>query len=168
MHRNLDTCFATFPRLAERRSQLAGSLSGGEQQMLALGRALMLAPKILLVDEPSVGLAPLLVSRTIDAIKELKDQYQLTVLMAEQNFTQAIRIADRGYVIVHGKIAVEGRSARRAQQQRPDPEVLPGALSELSIPDFQRHAGRIRTRAICFDRARCPVLGRTLAHRGPG
>jgi branched-chain amino acid transport system ATP-binding protein len=111
MSKNLDTCFSTFPRLAERRGQLAGSLSGGEQQMLALGRALMLAPKILLVDEPSVGLAPLLVARTIDAIKELKDKYQLTVLMAEQNFTQAVRIADRGYVIVHGKIAVEGRSA---------------------------------------------------------
>ena len=111
MHRNLASCFETFPRLAERRGQLAGSMSGGEQQMLALGRALMLAPKILLVDEPSVGLAPLLVSRTIDAIKQLKDQYQLTVLMAEQNFTQAVRIADRGYVIVHGKIAVEGRSA---------------------------------------------------------
>ncbi len=111
MHRNLASCFETFPRLAERRAQLAGSMSGGEQQMLALGRALMLAPKILLVDEPSVGLAPLLVSRTIDAIKQLKDQFQLTVLMAEQNFTQAIRIADRGYVIVHGKIAVEGRSA---------------------------------------------------------
>jgi branched-chain amino acid transport system ATP-binding protein len=111
MHRNLASCFETFPRLAERRTQLAGSMSGGEQQMLALGRALMLAPKILLVDEPSVGLAPLLVSRTIDAIKLLKDQFQLTVLMAEQNFTQAIRIADRGYVIVHGKIAVEGRSA---------------------------------------------------------
>ena len=100
-----------FPRLAERRSQLAGSMSGGEQQMLALARALMLAPRILLVDEPSVGLAPLLVARTIDAIRELKDHYQLTVLMAEQNFTQAIRIADRGYVIVHGKIAFEGRSA---------------------------------------------------------
>jgi branched-chain amino acid transport system ATP-binding protein len=111
MQRNLDSCFTIFPRLAERRTQLAGSMSGGEQQMLALGRALMLAPKILLVDEPSVGLAPLLVSRTIDAIKQLKDQFQLTVLMAEQNFTQAIRIADRGYVIVHGRIAVEGRSA---------------------------------------------------------
>ena len=111
MHRNLASCFETFPRLAERRTQLAGSMSGGEQQMLALGRALMLAPKILLVDEPSVGLAPLLVSRTIDAIKQLKDQFQLTVLMAEQNFTQAIRIADRGYVIVHGQIAFEGRSA---------------------------------------------------------
>jgi len=108
---NLDFCFQAFPRLAERRSQLAGSMSGGEQQMLALARALMLAPRILLVDEPSVGLAPLLVSRTIDAIKELKDHYHLTVLMAEQNFTQAIRIADRGYVIVHGKIAFEGRSA---------------------------------------------------------
>lgn len=108
---NLEFCFEAFPRLAERRTQLAGSMSGGEQQMLALGRALMLAPRILLVDEPSVGLAPLLVARTIDAIKQLKDHYQLTVLMAEQNFTQAIRIADRGYVIVHGKIAFEGRSA---------------------------------------------------------
>jgi len=110
LSRNLDVCFETFPRLAERRGQLAGSLSGGEQQMVALGRALMLAPKILLVDEPSVGLAPILVSRTIEAIDEMKKRYQLTVLMAEQNFTQAIRIADRGYVIVHGKIAFEGRS----------------------------------------------------------
>ena len=108
--RNLEVCFETFPRLAERRSQLAGSMSGGEQQMLALGRALMLAPKILLVDEPSVGLAPILVSRTIDAIAAMKERYHLTVLMAEQNFTQATRIADRGYVIVHGKIAFEGGS----------------------------------------------------------
>jgi branched-chain amino acid transport system ATP-binding protein len=108
---NMDFCFSAFPRLAERRRQLAGSMSGGEQQMLALGRALMLAPRILLIDEPSVGLAPVLVSRTIDAIRELKQQYQLTVLMAEQNFPQALRIADRGYVIVHGKIAFEGRSA---------------------------------------------------------
>jgi branched-chain amino acid transport system ATP-binding protein len=111
MGKNLDFCFATFPVLAERRRQLAGSMSGGEQQMLALARALMLAPKILLVDEPSVGLAPILVQHTIGMIKILKEQYQLTVLMAEQNFTQAIRIADRGYVIVHGKIAFEGRSA---------------------------------------------------------
>jgi len=108
---NRDFCFEVFPRLAERKSQLAGSMSGGEQQMLALARALMLNPRILLIDEPSVGLAPVLVSRTIDAIKQLKEHYQLTVLMAEQNFTQAIRIADRGYVIVHGKIAFEGGSA---------------------------------------------------------
>jgi branched-chain amino acid transport system ATP-binding protein len=111
LERNLAVCYETFPRLAERRKQLAGSMSGGEQQMLALGRALMLAPKILLVDEPSVGLAPILVSRTIDAINEMKQRYSLTVLMAEQNFNQAIRIANRGYVIVHGKIAFEGRSA---------------------------------------------------------
>ena len=108
---NLAFCLETFPRLAERRGQLAGSMSGGEQQMLALGRALMSAPRILLIDEPSVGLAPLLVRRTIDKIKELKDRRQLTVLMAEQNFTQAIRIADRGYVIVHGRIEFEGGSA---------------------------------------------------------
>ena len=110
LQRNLATCYELFPVLQERKGQLAGSMSGGEQQMLALARALMSAPRILLVDEPSVGLAPVLVRRTIDKIKELRDQYQLTVLMAEQNFTQAIRIADRGYVIVHGKIAFEGAS----------------------------------------------------------
>jgi len=108
---NLDSCYATFPVLRERRRQLAGSMSGGEQQMLALARALMSAPKILLIDEPSVGLAPVLVRRTIDKIEELKERYRLTVLMAEQNFNQAVRIADRGYVIVHGRIAFAGRSA---------------------------------------------------------
>jgi branched-chain amino acid transport system ATP-binding protein len=109
--RNLDFCYEMFARLKERRHQLAGSMSGGEQQMLALARALMSAPRILLVDEPSVGLAPILVSRTIDTIKQLQEKYNLTVLMAEQNFNQAIRIADRGYVIVHGRIAFEGKSA---------------------------------------------------------
>jgi branched-chain amino acid transport system ATP-binding protein len=109
--RNLEFCFEAFPRLKERSRQLAGSMSGGEQQMLALARALMSAPRILLIDEPSVGLAPLLVARTIDKVKELKESYQLTVLMAEQNFTQAVRIADRGYVIVHGRIEFTGNSA---------------------------------------------------------
>lgn len=107
----LDSTLSAFPHLKRKLGQAAGTLSGGEQQMLALGRALMLSPKILLVDEPSVGLAPILVSRTIDAIAEMKSRYALTVLMAEQNFNQAIRIAERGYVIVHGRIAFEGRSA---------------------------------------------------------
>ena len=109
--RNLDFAYATFPALRERRRQLAQSLSGGEQQMLALARALMSAPRLLLIDEPSVGLAPILVKRTIDKIKELKEYFRLTVLMAEQNFAQAVKIADRGYVIVHGRIAFAGESA---------------------------------------------------------
>ncbi|HET9351267.1 MAG TPA: ABC transporter ATP-binding protein [Burkholderiales bacterium] len=108
IRRNRDMMFEIFPILAERRRQLAGSLSGGQQQMLAIGRALMSAPRLLLVDEPSVGLAPILVSHTITKIKELKERSGLTVLMAEQNFHQAIRIADRGYIIVHGEIVFEG------------------------------------------------------------
>ncbi len=102
--------YEMFPMLAERKRQLAGSLSGGQQQMLAIGRALMSSPRLLLVDEPSVGLAPILVSHTIAKIKELKERYGLTVLMAEQNFHQAIRIADRGYIIVHGEIVFDGRT----------------------------------------------------------
>jgi branched-chain amino acid transport system ATP-binding protein len=108
--KNLAFCFEFFPRLKERQKQLAGSMSGGEQQMLALGRALMSAPRILLVDEPSVGLAPILVARVVDKIAELKAALGLTVLMAEQNFQQAIRIADRGYVLVHGEIAFSAGS----------------------------------------------------------
>jgi branched-chain amino acid transport system ATP-binding protein len=106
--RNLSFCFEVFPVLAERKRQLAGSMSGGQQQMLAIARALMSTPKLLLIDEPSVGLAPILVSHTITKIKQLKESYGLTVLMAEQNFHQAIRIADRGYIIVHGEIVFQG------------------------------------------------------------
>jgi len=114
--RNLAFAFEAFPVLQERRRQLAGSMSGGEQQMLAIGRALMSSPRILLVDEPSVGLAPILVSRVIGKIKELKERRQLTVLMAEQNFNQATKIADRGYIIVHGKIEFEGRSTQELRE----------------------------------------------------
>ena len=114
--KNLDFCYEAFPVLPTRRHQLAGSMSGGEQQMLAIARALMSSPRFLLVDEPSVGLAPILVSRVIAKIKELKEQRQLTVLMAEQNFNQATKIADRGYIIVHGKIEFEGRSTRELRE----------------------------------------------------
>jgi branched-chain amino acid transport system ATP-binding protein len=102
---NLALAFETFPLLRERRRQLAGTMSGGQQQMLAIARALMSSPRLLLVDEPSVGLSPLLVSQMISKIGELKQSFGLTMLMAEQNFNQAIRIADRGYIIVHGEIA---------------------------------------------------------------
>jgi branched-chain amino acid transport system ATP-binding protein len=116
IEKNEAFCYEAFPVLKERRRQLAGSLSGGQQQMLAIGRALMSAPRLLLVDEPSVGLAPILVSHTISKIKELKEQYGLTVLMAEQNFHQAIRIADRGYIIVHGEIVFAGASVAELEQ----------------------------------------------------
>ncbi len=107
---NLEFVFEAFPVLLERRHQLAGSMSGGEQQMVAVARAIMSEPKILLIDEPSVGLAPILVSRMIAKIKELKEIRNLTILMAEQNFNQAIKIADRGYIIVHGQIEFEGKN----------------------------------------------------------
>ena len=108
---NLEFCFEAFPALRERFKQVAGNMSGGEQQMVAFARALMSAPRILLVDEPSVGLAPILVNRMIAKIRELKEQRNLTILMAEQNFNQAIKIADRGYIIVHGEIVFEGRDS---------------------------------------------------------
>jgi branched-chain amino acid transport system ATP-binding protein len=108
--RNLAVAFETFPVLKERQGQLAGTMSGGQQQMLAIARALMSSPRLLLVDEPSVGLSPLLVSQTITKIGELKQSLGLTVLMAEQNFNQAIRIATRGYIIVHGEIVVAAGS----------------------------------------------------------
>jgi branched-chain amino acid transport system ATP-binding protein len=107
---NIEFCFEAFPRLRERRGQMAGSMSGGEQQMLALGRALMASPRILLIDEPSVGLAPILVARVIDKIAELSSALGLTVLMAEQNFEQAARIASRGYVLVHGEVVLAADS----------------------------------------------------------
>jgi len=115
LEETLALCYDMFPRLAERRTQLVGSMSGGEQQMVALGRAVMTAPRILLVDEPSVGLAPILVSRTMEMIAEMKERLGLTVLMAEQNFHQAVKIADRGYLIVHGHIEFAAESVAALQ-----------------------------------------------------
>ena len=107
---NLHFCYEAFPVLRERSRQLAGSMSGGQQQMLAIARAIMSAPRLLLVDEPSAGLSPLLVTQTMNTIAELQRRFKLTVLMAEQNFHETSRIADRGYIIVHGEIAFEGRN----------------------------------------------------------
>ncbi len=107
---NLETVFKLFPILKERQRQQAGSLSGGEQQMLAIGRALMSSPKILLLDEPSLGLAPNLVKEILKLLVRLRDE-GLTILLVEQDATAALKIADRGYVMERGRITIEG-SAR--------------------------------------------------------
>ncbi len=107
----LEQVFALFPRLQERLSQRGGTLSGGEQQMLAIGRALMSRPSLLLLDEPSLGLAPLVVRQIFGAIRELNRTTGLTVLLVEQNAYQALRLANRGYVLVNGSITMAGTGA---------------------------------------------------------
>ena len=107
----LGMVFALFPRLKERRSQRGGTLSGGEQQMLAISRALMSQPRLLLLDEPSLGLAPLVVRSIFGAIKTLNEETGLTVLLVEQNAFQALRLAHRGYVLVNGRITMAGGGA---------------------------------------------------------
>ena len=105
--RDLEWVYQLFPILAKRRRQAAGTLSGGEQQMLAIGRALMSRPKVLLLDEPSLGLAPLLVERIFEVIQHLREQ-GVTILLVEQNAFQALRVADRAYVLETGHIKLEG------------------------------------------------------------
>ncbi len=107
----LEQVFTLFPRLKERISQRGGTLSGGEQQMLAIGRALMSKPKLLLLDEPSLGLAPLVVRQIFSAIRDLNRTAGLTVLLVEQNAYQALRLAHRGYVLVNGAITMAGTGA---------------------------------------------------------
>ena len=105
---DLKRMFALFPILDERRSQRAGTLSGGEQQMLAIARALMSRPKLLLLDEPSLGLAPLFIKKIFQAIRELNRDHGMTVLLVEQNAHHALRVAHRGYVLQHGHIVLSG------------------------------------------------------------
>jgi branched-chain amino acid transport system ATP-binding protein len=102
--RNLDFCYETFPILQERRSQLSSTMSGGQQQMLAIARALMTSPRVMIIDEPSVGLAPIMVEQVIATIRKLQETRRLTILMAEQSFFQAIEVASRAYVLSHGAI----------------------------------------------------------------
>ena len=106
--KELDEVYTLFPRLQERRKQMAGTLSGGEQQMLAIGRALMARPKILLLDEPSMGLAPLVVQEIFAVIENLRREKGTTVLLVEQNAKAALKMADRGYVLETGKVILEG------------------------------------------------------------
>ena len=107
--RTMEWVFELFPRLEERRTQMAGTLSGGEQQMLAIGRGLMSMPKLLMLDEPSLGLAPMLVLKTFEMIERIRKE-GVSILIVEQNVHHALELADRGYVIETGKITIEGES----------------------------------------------------------
>ena len=125
IHDDIDKVYATFPRLKERRDQLAGTLSGGEQQMLAMGRALMSRPRVLLLDEPSMGLSPIMVDKIFEVIREVSAQ-GVTVLLVEQNASRALQIADRGYVMESGLITLTGE----ARKMLDDPQVRAAYLGE--------------------------------------
>ena len=122
---DMDKVYSTFPRLKERRDQLAGTLSGGEQQMLAMGRALMSRPRVLLLDEPSMGLSPIMVDKIFEVIREVSAQ-GVTVLLVEQNASRALQIADRGYVMESGLITLTGE----ARKMLDDPQVRAAYLGE--------------------------------------
>jgi branched-chain amino acid transport system ATP-binding protein len=122
---DIDRVFATFPRLKERATQLAGTMSGGEQQMLAMGRALMARPKVLLLDEPSMGLSPIMVDKIFEVVKQVYDQ-GVTVLLVEQNASRALQLADRGYVMESGLITMSGE----AKAMLNDPKVRAAYLGE--------------------------------------
>jgi branched-chain amino acid transport system ATP-binding protein len=117
MKEDMDRVFSLFPRLAERRGQKAGTMSGGEQQMLAMGRALMARPKLLLLDEPSMGLAPILVEKIFDIVKEINEQ-GTPILLVEQNALMALEIADRGYVLETGRVALADDAAALRQDEQ--------------------------------------------------
>jgi branched-chain amino acid transport system ATP-binding protein len=117
MKEDMDRVFTLFPRLAERKSQKAGTLSGGEQQMCAIGRALMARPKLLLLDEPSMGLAPILVEKIFAIVKEINEQ-GTPILLVEQNALMALEIADRGYVLETGKVALANDAAALRQDEQ--------------------------------------------------
>ncbi|TFY98883.1 ABC transporter ATP-binding protein [Ramlibacter humi] len=123
--RDMDKVFGIFPRLRERRDQLAGTMSGGEQQMLAMGRALMSRPRVLLLDEPSMGLSPIMVDKIFEVVREVHGQ-GVTVFLVEQNASRALQIADRAYVMESGVITMSGE----AKQMLSDPKVRAAYLGE--------------------------------------
>ena len=124
--RELDRVFTLFPRLAERRSQRGGTLSGGEQQMLAIARALMGRPRLLLLDEPSLGLAPLIAQQIFDIVRKLNAHDRITVFLVEQNAYHALKLAHRGYVMVNGMITLTGTGAELLKRQEVQAAYLEG------------------------------------------
>jgi branched-chain amino acid transport system ATP-binding protein len=126
---DVEKVFELFPRLAERRTQRAGTMSGGEQQMLAIGRALMQRPKLLLLDEPSLGLAPLVIRQIFEAIRRINAQDGVTILLVEQNALQALNAADRGYVLQTGRIVHAGL----AEDLLSRPEIREAYLEGLAV-----------------------------------
>ncbi len=147
---DLARIFELFPRLRERRRQMAGTLSGGEQQMLAIGRGLMARPRMLLLDEPSLGLAPMLVQELFRILRTLREQ-GLTLLLVEQNARQALRVADRAYVMETGRIVREGIAAELLADPALQAAYLGGTSSPLILPSSPRevavHARSLRTTA---------------------
>ena len=154
----LEIVYERFPRLKERMNQTAGTLSGGEQQMLAMGRALMSKPELLMLDEPSMGLAPILVEEIFDIIRALNEQ-GTTILLVEQNASMALSIADRGYVLEVGHISKTGTGADRGlAARRRRPQGLPRRLGLRHRVRILR-AGKL-PRSQSYDRERAPRLGR--------
>ncbi|NHV97895.1 MAG: ABC transporter ATP-binding protein [Thaumarchaeota archaeon] len=125
-HETIETVFELFPRLKERRKQLAGTLSGGEQQMLAIGRALMMRPKLLLLDEPSLGIAPKLALSIFDTIKKINYREKTAILLVEQNVYLSLQLTQRAYVIENGRIVLEGMSEKLLE----NPEVKKSYLGK--------------------------------------
>ena len=124
---NLDFIFEIFPRLKERISQRGGTLSGGEQQMLSIGRALVSQPSLLLLDEPSLGLAPIIVKQIFDTIKRINKENNTTILLVEQNAFGALKLSERGYVLVNGKVTISGNSKELLENPEIKKAYLEGA-----------------------------------------